>query len=923
MRTTLVYSLILATTAILAQQPNFQWAKAFQGAANDGFGGDIAVDASGNVYCAGKHTGLNFDPAGNTGGYQPSYGDYDGYITKLDNSGSYLWSGSVGGPNLDNGLSVTIDNQSNVYFSGFFTQSADLDPGSGTLTVTAIDADAYILKLNSSGNLQWAATISGAGYQYAHDMACDASNNLYVAGYFTGTADFDPGSGTYTLTSNGNVDAFLMKLSPTGAFIWARSFGSIDYDVATSVAVDINGDVYVTGSFIGTVDFDPGSSTHTISSVGGTQDFYLSKFAPNGNFVWTRSYGSAGDDWSPSVTTDVAGNIFTAARYGGTLTVGTNTVGHNASWDGFFTKHTNSGNLIWLKTINGPGHESPSSIRADASGNLYVTGFFDDVVDFDPGNSTYTLSPPPGGAKFDIFMMQLDSSGNFNWALRMGNGGTDQYGTAIALDQARNIYSTGGFYGSIDFDPGAGTYSFAVTTSTNIYPYVHKMCSPPDKPAAISGTTLVCGASSHIYSIVPIGGVTYTWTAPQAWTNTSSVNSFSAFVQSAGSISVSASNSCGTSATRTLNVQLLPTPSITINSGTICPGQSFTFTPAGASAYTITGGSAVVSPTVLTTYSVTGTNSVGCTTTAAATATVGIFPQPTITAPSGTLCSGSAFNINPSGGINYTFSSGSNLVSPTVTTSYSVSGTNSFGCPPASPAVLTVTVLSLPLPTVNVNSGSMCSGYSFTIIPSGALTYTITGGQFVVSPTVSSFYTVTGTDASGCRTAPGAIASVTVNPLPTVTIVAGTDQFCEGDLLTMTAAGAATYTWSTMQISPVVSVVAGAIVNATVTGTDLNGCTNTATIQQTSALCTGFEVKIAGEFYLFPNPCSGMLNVRSLSNTPIRRITVANVLGEILTDIQLEDNTTKVDMSQFSPAIYLVTVETSAGVRRMKVIKEL
>jgi len=198
-------------------------------------------------------------------------------------------------------------------------------------------------------------------------------------------------------------------------------------------------------------------------------------------------------------------------------------------------------------------------------------------------------------------------------------------------------------------------------------------------------------------------------------------------------------------------------PTITANSGTICAGQSFTINPSGAASFSYTGGSAVVTPTTTTSYTVTGFDTPGCEGTAVS--TVSVTALPTLTVNSGQICAGESFTITPSGAATFTISDGNNsVVSPTITTDYTVTGTSAEGC--ENSTVNTVTVN--PLPIITVNSGTICAGQGFTISPSGASSYTISGGSSTIFPTTSGTYTVTGTSAEGCSGNSSAVSTVVV-----------------------------------------------------------------------------------------------------------------------------------------------------------------
>jgi N-acetylneuraminic acid mutarotase len=277
---------------------------------------------------------------------------------------------------------------------------------------------------------------------------------------------------------------------------------------------------------------------------------------------------------------------------------------------------------------------------------------------------------------------------------------------------------------------------------------------------------------------------------------------------------------CISAAPVTANIHVLVSPTVSVNSGSICAGQSFTLNPGGAVSYTYSGGSGIVSPGSTSIYTVTGFNANGCTNAVPATATVIVHPLPLISANSGVLCAGDAYTIIPTGASSYTYSSGSNIVTPALTSTYAISGSSSEGCVSLASATITVTVS--PLPVVSVNSGSICSGSDFTLTPSGALHYTyLPGNSAIVKPNTSTSYSVTGANADGCVSALPAISSVTVYATPLVSVNSG--SICEGASFTLNPAGATSYTYSGG--SPIVSP--NTTTDYSVTGVSAEGCLNT------------------------------------------------------------------------------------------------
>jgi len=382
---------------------------------------------------------------------------------------NFEWAKSMGGSSDNRGKSITVDATGNVYIIGFFKETADFDPGSGTYNLTSAGrSDIFVQKLDAAGNFLWAKSMGGSLFDTGTSITVDATGNVYSTGDFHGTVDFDPGSGTYNLSSVGSSDIFVQKLDAAGNFLWAKSMGGTDFDFGNSITVDASGNVYTTGSFHGTVDFDPGSGTYNLSSVGFS-DIFVQKLDAAGNFLWAKSMGGSYEDRGHSITVNAAGNVYTTGQFWGTVDFdpgsGTYNLTSVGSFDIFVQKLDAAGNLLWAKSMGGSSDDKGVSITVDATGNVYSTGSFQETVDFDPGSGTYNLSSVGFS---DIFVQKLDAAGNFLWAKSMG--GTDHdYSSSITVDASGNVYTTGFFQRTVDFDPGAGTYNLTEVGNGNIF----------------------------------------------------------------------------------------------------------------------------------------------------------------------------------------------------------------------------------------------------------------------------------------------------------------------------------------------------------------------------------------------------------------------------------------------------------------------
>lgn len=374
---------------------NFVWAKLFGSSGIDG-GQDIALDAAGDVY--------SLLSLGNTN-----------YIYKLSAAGSTVWIKNIGGT----GESITLDASGNIYVSGGFAGSSDFDPGAGSFTMTAAGTDIFVSKLDPSGTFIWAKKMGGTGSDASYGVAVDASGNVCITGGFSGTADLDPGAGSYTVSSGGMGDIFISKLDASGNFVWATAMGWYANDLGYSIACDGAGNIYTTGNYVGTVDFDPGAGTYFLS---GSASAFVLKLNASGTFGWAKNVGGA----PQSIALDAAGNVYTAGGFLGTEDfdpgVGTYTLTSAGNYDGYISKLNASGNFVYAGAFGGADYDICFGLALSAAGIAHVTGFFNGTADFDPSAGVFNLAGPGTTAGY-IFVVKLGT-------------------TALGINEATNVDNT-------------------------------------------------------------------------------------------------------------------------------------------------------------------------------------------------------------------------------------------------------------------------------------------------------------------------------------------------------------------------------------------------------------------------------------------------------------------------------------------------
>jgi len=434
----------------------------------------VAVDSSGNVYCAGA----TYSALGEANG-----GGRDAFVMKLNSSGVVQWIRQLGAvtsvpggdkSQLDQCGGVAVDSSGNVYCAGT-TYGGSLGEANGG----GGHADAFVMKLNSSGVVQWIRQLGAvtsvpggdkSGNDSCNGVTVDSSGNVYCAGYTDGSLGEANGGG-------GNADAFVMKLNSSGVVQWIRQLGATTSvpggntsvgDACNAVTVDGSGNVYCAGS--------TGSSLGEANGGGGQNDAFVMQLNSSGVVQWIRQLGAvtsvpggntSGNDYCSGVTVDSSGNVYCAGLTQGSLGEAN---GGGGSADAFVMKLNSSGVVQWIRqlgaTTSVPGGDTSQfdqcmGVTVDGSGNVYCAGY----------TSSSLGEAEGGGGNGDGFAMKLDSSGSLQWVRQFGattkasaTGDNSNYEAlyGIAVDSSGNIYCAGEAYSNFADTEGGGNNGDAI-----------------------------------------------------------------------------------------------------------------------------------------------------------------------------------------------------------------------------------------------------------------------------------------------------------------------------------------------------------------------------------------------------------------------------------------------------------------------------
>jgi uncharacterized protein YegP (UPF0339 family) len=300
-----------------------------------------------------------------------------------------------------------------------------------------------------------------AGYLVTYDasgsrgISVDSSKNAYTTGSFSGTVDFGGGD----VTSNAVSDIFVVKLDSDGNFQWVYTAGGSGNDRAVDIGTDSSGNSYITGNFSETVNFGGGD----VTSAGNSDDIFVVKLDSDGNFQWVYTAGGTQDgtssttlkfDGGTGIDIDSSGNVYITGIFDTVVDFGGGNVSSSGK-DIFVLKLDTDGNFQWVYNVLSSGNDDANSITTDPSGNTYTTGYFYNTADFGGGDVT-------SNGYNDIFVVKLDSDGNFQWVYTAGGTGVDEL-HAIAIDSSDNVLTTGYLSSTVNY--GGGVRISAVTVT--------------------------------------------------------------------------------------------------------------------------------------------------------------------------------------------------------------------------------------------------------------------------------------------------------------------------------------------------------------------------------------------------------------------------------------------------------------------------
>ncbi|MFM2306838.1 MAG: Bifunctional hemolysin/adenylate cyclase precursor, partial [Bacteroidota bacterium] len=362
---------------------------------------------------------------------------------------NHRWAKSLGGSTDDEAQAITVTADGTVYVAGSFTSSSMVfGPTMNDIYYNEGGYDGYIARYNPDGSLRWAACVLGAGNQVMRSLAFDtATGYLYVTGATNATvaptySRIGVWASAVPVTAGGS-DILVMKIDTgTGALNSAVSFGGTGDDEPQALALG-NGNVYIAGSFSGTVNFCGSSSTCTPanvyqrSSAGGTDAFVLRLSAATLGTTGVVTYGSTGADMARDVTADNAGNFYAVGNFSGSVNFNPlyNAMNRTSAggYDGFVLKANSNLGTLWVVSQGNTGSDWGSAVALDKDGDVYVAGLFEGA------NTSFDGYPVSSAGQWDGYVWHLTGNGDNRGVARLGSATGDQFND-IAIDADKNIW---------------------------------------------------------------------------------------------------------------------------------------------------------------------------------------------------------------------------------------------------------------------------------------------------------------------------------------------------------------------------------------------------------------------------------------------------------------------------------------------------
>ncbi|MES2681584.1 MAG: T9SS type A sorting domain-containing protein [Bacteroidota bacterium] len=898
------------------------WSTHYGGLAGSN-GVSVASDANNDVYLAGQTTSQTASIIATSGAHQATLaGQSDAFLVKFSSNGTRLWGTYYGGLGWDVASDCATDGSGNVYIAGAADTSnaTDIATLGAHQPINGGSTDAFLAKFSASGLRLWATWYGGYGSEEAYSCATDPNGNVILAGSCSQMNAAIATSGAHQTikgTGPGSFDAFVVKFNSAGVRQWGTFYGGSGNTHGFGCTADLSDNVYLTGPTSSSGTAVATSNSHQPTKAPGfNDDAYLVKFNSSGVRQWGTFYGDQNLEYAYDCVTDAFGNVFFTGFTNGLssgaalVTTGAHQTILSGQVDAFLAKFNSSGTRLWGTFYGGTDAEIGKSCVVDAANNIYLLGTTQST------NATAISTPGTyqnlaGATQFsDLFITKLDPGGQRIWGTFYGGQGQDQ-ATSITRNTGSGFYVAGvttNTTGTIFASSGA----FQSTVAVNVFNAFFSKFD--DCYLSISGSNTVCAGATLSLSALPASTTmnTFAWQAPASFSTTTQNFTVPGIqLTQSGVYTVTSTDGAQCSGVSTIAINVAASPSISAPSGSICSGQVFSISPAGAATYTVQGGSFTVSPAATSAFTVAGTATTGCISQSQATVLVTVHSLPSLTVNSGSVCPGAIHTFTPGGAQNYSITGGNFSVNPPATSTYVLYGTSAQGCVSGTVAA-SVFVFTAPAVSLGASPNPVCIGGLTSLSGNGASSYSwstgANGNAIAFTATAGTIITVNGSDINNCMGT--ASVSISVLPAPPLSLTGSSVLLCVGESTTLTASGAQTYSWSTGSVSNTVQISPFVSTTYSVTGTGANGCSTVSAVTQEVELCAGLKEFSESHVRLYPNPSGGLVFIETSGTGQIE---VYDLDGRVVQARTVNEGACTLDLRPLADGMYLVKIKLPGG----------